>query len=173
MPVTALLVLPRPGTPAADTTPPEAVARALDVLTGSPDVSAVRQVTAGAALAQALQGVPTGDVVLLGPAWPVPTPEAVAAVLSALDGDPGAAVAVAVGPVTDSLKTVGPDEVLGPPADRDRFAAPAGPAAYRRDLLPPGLAGPEAAGTLDDPLALPAALLALGARVLAVPVAPR
>lgn len=173
MPVTALLVLPGPGAPAAPTPPPpDAAARSLAVLTAAPAVAAVRQVAAGAELAQALRAVPAGDVVLLAPAWPVPTAGAVAAVLSALDADPAAAVAVAVEPVTDSLKTVGPDDVLGPPADRDRFVAPAGPAAYRRALLPPDLVGP---GTADapGPQALPAALLALGVRVLAVPVTPR
>lgn len=173
MPVTALLVLPAPGTAPALALPADAVARSLDVLTGSPAVSAVRRVTAGAELGQALQAAPVDGVLLLSPAWLAPTADAVDAVLSALGGDPGVAAAVAVGPVTDSLKLVGPDDVLGPAADRDRFVAPAGPAAYRRALLPPDLAGPQGAGTLGDPEALPAALLALGARVLAVPVAPR
>jgi hypothetical protein len=171
VPVTALLVLPA-GTALGPTSPPDAVARSLDVLSGNPAVSAVRQVTAGGELAHALRAAPVDDVVLLSPAWPVPTGEAVAAVLSALGGDPGAAAAVAVLPVTDSLKLVGPDDVLGPAADRDRFVAPAGPAAYRPALLPPG-PGPQEADTLRDAEALPAALLALGARVLAVPVTPR
>jgi len=171
--VTALLVLPASGSSAAHLLPPDAVTRSLAALGGSSIGSGVRQVTAGDELLQALRAAPPDGVLLISPAWPVPTAEAVAAVLSALDGDPGAAVAVAVVPVTDSLKLVGPDDVLGPAADRDRFVAPAGPAAYRCALLPPELAGPAGADAVRDPGAVPATLLALGARVLAVPVLPR
>lgn len=168
MPVTALLVLPAVDAPVAGM--PDPLRGSLDVLAGCPAVSTVRQVEAGFELAGELRSSAGADVLLVCPGWHAPTPEAVAALLTAMDGDPGACAVVAVVPVTDSLRFVDPDgffaAAAAAAADRDRFVAPAGPVAYRRALLPPDLPS----HLWGEPEAVPAALLAQGARVLAVPV---
>lgn len=116
-------------------------------------------------------------VVLHDVSFPLVEPPTVVAVLAALRDDPGAAAAVAVLPVTDTLKQVAADgEVLGT-VDRDGLRVAGSPQAYRPALLPAGAPAPFRSGSplLSDPpdaAALPRALVAAGLRVVLVEAPP-
>ena len=136
------------------------------------------------------------DVLVLGPGEPPPGPApagvdvvvlhdlsfplvdgpTVGAVLGALAASPTAAAAVAVLPVTDTLKQVAGDGAVLGTVDRDGLRVAASPQAYRPHLVPAGVPGPSGTSPLlpdpPDAAALPRALAAAGLRVVLVEAPP-
>jgi 2-C-methyl-D-erythritol 4-phosphate cytidylyltransferase len=150
--------------------------RAVAVLRATPGIDHVLALAPGEAPPDAARaGV---DVVVLHDlSFPLVEPGTVAAVLDALRSDPGAAGAVAVLPVTDTLKQVAADgEVLGT-VDRSGLRVAGSPQAYRPRLLPAGAPAPfRTASPLEpeppDAAALPRALVEAGLRVVLVEAPP-
>jgi 2-C-methyl-D-erythritol 4-phosphate cytidylyltransferase len=102
--------------------------------------------------------------------FPLVDAATVGAVLGALRADPSAAAAVAVLPVTDTLKQVDPEGAVLSTVDRTTLRVASSPQAYRPRLAPvPPAPRPFAAG---DAAALPRALVEAGRRVLLVDAPP-
>jgi 2-C-methyl-D-erythritol 4-phosphate cytidylyltransferase len=150
--------------------------RAVAMLGTCPGIDHVLALVAGetppdAALAGA-------DVVLLHDvSFPLVDPPTVRAVLDALAADPGAAAAVAVLPVTDTLKQVAGDGTVLGTVDRDGLRVAGSPQAYRPALLPAGAPAPfgSVSPLLPEPpdaAALPRALVVAGCRVVLVEAPP-
>jgi 2-C-methyl-D-erythritol 4-phosphate cytidylyltransferase len=143
--------------------------RAVAALRSCPDVDHVRVLAPGEHPPGAER---TGaDVVVLHHCgFPLVGPPTVAAVVAALRAAPEAAAAVAVLPVTDTLKQVAADGAVLATVDRAGLRVAGSPQAYRPRLLPdpPGPA-------ISDPLdaaALPRALAGAGRRVVLVDAPP-
>ena len=150
--------------------------RAVAALTSCPDVDHVLVVAPGEPPLDAAHA--GADVVVLHDAsFPLVDAAVVGAVLRALQVDPRAAAAVAVLPVTDTLKQVAPDGAVLATVDRAGLRVAGSPQAYRTDLLPAGVAAPFLfASTLPpdppDAAALPRALVEAGRRVVLVDAPP-
>ena len=111
-------------------------------------------------------------LVLHDPLYPLATAALVEALLAALrQAGPGAAAAVPVHPLNETVKRLGPDGLVHQTVDRSGLVVTATPQVYRRPAL---LAAIESAGPGDlglvDPAALPERLLRRGEQVLAVTV---
>jgi 2-C-methyl-D-erythritol 4-phosphate cytidylyltransferase len=150
--------------------------RAVAALRSCPDVDRVLVVAPGEPpLDDAHAGA---DVVVLHDAsFPLVGAPAVAAVLRALQADPRAAAAVAVLPVTDTLKQVAPDGAVLATVDRSGLRVAGSPQAYRPQLVPAGVPAPfrstsPAPPSLPDAAALPQALVEAGGRVVLVDAPP-
>jgi 2-C-methyl-D-erythritol 4-phosphate cytidylyltransferase len=160
--------------------------RAVEALRACPHVDRVLVVAPGEPLPDAAHA--GADVVVLHDAsFPLVDATAVGAVLDALRADPRAAAAVAVLPVTDTLKQVTADGAVLATVDRTGLRVAGSPQAYRAHLLPAdvaarfGFAPPLPPHRLpSDPLpaghrdaaALPRALVGAGRRVVLVDAPP-
>jgi 2-C-methyl-D-erythritol 4-phosphate cytidylyltransferase len=146
--------------------------RAVAALRSCPDVGHVVVVASGGPPLDAAR-VGADVIVLHDASFPLVEAAAVGAVLGALRADPGAAAAVAVLPVTDTLKQVAPDGAVLATVDRTRLRVAGSPQAYRTHLLPPGplQPGPLQSGP-PDAAALPRALVEAGRRVVLVDASP-
>jgi 2-C-methyl-D-erythritol 4-phosphate cytidylyltransferase len=141
--------------------------RAVAALRSCPDVDHVLVVAPGEPPLDAAHA--GADVVVLHDAlFPLVDAAAVGAVLGALRADPRAAAAVAVLPVTDTLKQVAPDGAVLATVDRTRLRVAGSPQAYRTHLLPPDPLPPGP----PDAAALPRALVEAGRRVVLVDAPP-
>ncbi len=150
--------------------------RAVAVLRSTPGIDHVLALAPGETPPDAARaGV---DVVVLHDlSFPLVDPATVTAVLAALLREPSAAAAVAVLPVTDTLKQVAPDGTVLGTVDRDGLRVAGSPQAFRPRLLPPGAPAPFASASplLPDPpdaAALPRALVEAGLGVLLVEAPP-
>ena len=159
--------------------------RAVAALSSCPDVDRVLVLTPGE---PPLDAVHDGaDVVVLHDAsFPLVDARAVRSVLNALQADPGAAAAVAVLPVTDTLKQVAPDGAVLATVNRAGLRVAVSPQAYRPRLLPADVAAPFrlASPRPSDPptpalppgpadaAELPRALVEAGQRVVLVDASP-
>ncbi len=115
--------------------------------------------------------VPGGTVLLHDPLYPLAPPAVAARVLDALRADPAAVAAVPVHPLTETVKRLGPDDLVHETVDRSGFVVTATPQAYRHaDLLLALERAQDADLWLTDPAALPDLLLRDGHRVLPVDV---
>ena len=159
--------------------------RAIAALSSCPDVDRVLVLAPGESPMDAAH-VGAEVVVLHDASFLLVDAAVVGAVLGALHADSDAAAAVAVLPVTDTLKQVGADGAVLATVDRARLRVAGSPQAYRTHLLPMG--APAGVGAplrlasplppdplLTDPLdaaALPRALVEAGLRVLLVDAPP-
>ena len=144
--------------------------RAVAALSSCPDVDHVLVLTPGEPPLDAAYA----DVVVLHDAsFPLVDAAVVGAVLNALQADPGAAAAVAVLPVTDTLKQVAPDGAVLATVDRTGLRVAGSPQAYRTSLMPAGVAAPfRPLPGPPDAAALPRALVEAGGRVVLVDAPP-
>jgi 2-C-methyl-D-erythritol 4-phosphate cytidylyltransferase/2-C-methyl-D-erythritol 2,4-cyclodiphosphate synthase len=149
--------------------------RAVATLRSCPDVDDVLVLVPGEPPPDAARaGVDL--VVLHDLSFPLVDASTVGAVLDALRADPGAAAAVAVLPVTDTLKQVAADGAVLGTVDRDGLRVAGSPQAYRPHLVPVAVPGPSGPSPLrpdpPDAAALPRALADAGLRVVLVEAPP-
>lgn len=116
-------------------------------------------------------GAGAGAVLLHDPLYPLAPATVAARLLEALRADPAAVAAVPVHPLIETVKRLGPDELVHETVDRSGFVVTATPQAYRHaDLLLALERAADADLWLTDPAALPDLLLRAGQRVLPVEV---
>jgi 2-C-methyl-D-erythritol 4-phosphate cytidylyltransferase len=146
---------------------PAALAEAVGAVLGNaarlvpaPDTGLLAAALAASPEAGSSAGGPV-PVVVHDVLHPLAAPELVRAVVDALAASPDAVGAVAVRPVTDTLKWVDADGMVTGTADRERYRVVCSPQAYRPAVL-------RAAGAPDDPAGLPAFAGRHG-RLIAVP----
>jgi 2-C-methyl-D-erythritol 4-phosphate cytidylyltransferase len=145
--------------------------RAVAALRSCPDVDHVLVLAPGRRPSDA-QHAGADLVVLHDASFPLVDTSVVAAVLGALQADPGAAAAVAVLPVTDTLKRVAPDGAVLATVDRTALRVAGSPQAYRPQLLPEGVLHGAVPPDPLDAAALPHALVEAGRRVVLVDAPP-
>jgi 2-C-methyl-D-erythritol 4-phosphate cytidylyltransferase len=108
-----------------------------------------------------------------GPGWPVATPEAIARLFDALRCEPQAAVAILVGPQTDTLKSIDAAGMITGTLDRSAFGAVKSPLAVRPSALPDAARTPAQPGAaLPAAREVLAAALHAGCRIIEVPAEP-
>jgi 2-C-methyl-D-erythritol 4-phosphate cytidylyltransferase len=119
-------------------------------------------------VAAGLGRVETDFVVVHDAARPLVTPELIDLGVEALVRDPDVDAVIAAAPVTDTIKRVGPDEIVAETLDRNELRAVQTPQAFRTDALRRAIASGDLAGATDDAFLIESA----GGRVAVLPSPP-